>query len=360
MTMKKDKKLSHAALLKAAGDSRKAASVAELIYVCDQGNGIIRKGSPGKFSYYIGNKKVMDKSILERIKKLAIPPAWKNVWICRSPNGHIQATGTDLRGRKQYRYHARWNSLRNETKFHRLYEFGKALPRLRRKLKKDIAVKDLSREKVLATVINLMDKTYIRVGNNEYEKTNGSYGLTTLKDKHVKLSKDRIIFSFTGKKGIDHTIPLKDKKLASIVKQCRDIPGKPLFQYYDNDGKIKPIDSGMVNTYIKEATEDDFTAKDFRVWAGSLHALEYFRVNSDLIAEANDAKKTVLAMLDDVSKKLGNTRNVCKKYYVHPALINLCEENKLTPDLFHLNGLAKNKALSPGEHLLMRILKKTI
>jgi DNA topoisomerase-1 len=358
--MKKDKKLSHAAFLKAAGDSRKAASAADLTYVCDQDSGITRKGSPGRFSYHIGNKKVTDKPVLERIKKLVIPPAWKNVWICRSPNGHIQATGTDIRGRKQYRYHPKWNSLRNETKFHRLYEFGKTLPILRKKVKKDIATKELNRDKVLATVINLMDKTYIRVGNNEYEKANGSYGLTTLKDKHVKLSKDKIVFSFTGKKGIDHTIPLKDKKLASIVKQCRDIPGKPLFQYYDSDGENKPIDSGMVNNYIKEATEDEFTAKDFRVWAGSLQALEYFRSNSKLLEQAKDAKKTVVAMLDDVSKKLGNTRNVCRKYYVHPALITLCEENKLTPELFHLNGLAKNKTLSPGEYLLMRILRKSI
>src|SRR5688572_16058577 len=335
--MKKDKKLSHAAHLKAAADPRQAAEAAELTYVGDQDAGITRKGSPGKFTYHLGNKKVTDKSQLDRIKKLVIPPAWKNVWICKSPNGHIQATGTDARGRKQYRYHAKWNSLRNETKFHRLYEFGKTLPQLRKRIKKDISLKELSREKVLATVINLMDKTYIRVGNNEYEKANGSYGLTTLKDKHVKLTKDKIIFSFTGKKGIDHMIPLKDKKLAHIVKQCRDIPGKSLFQYYDPEGENKPIDSGMVNNYIREATEDDFTAKDFRIWAGSLQALEYFRSNLKLLAEAKDTKKNVLAMLDDVSKKLGNTRNVCKKYYVHPALINLCEENKITPDLFHLN-----------------------
>jgi DNA topoisomerase I len=354
------KKLSHAALLKAAGDARKAASAAELVYVSDSDPGIIRQVKGKSFIYFSGKRQVRDKNVLERIRKLAIPPSWKNVWICRSPNGHIQATGLDLRSRKQYRYHSRWNELRNETKFHRLYEFGKILPRLRQRIKKDIAAKDLSREKVLATAINLMDKTYIRVGNNEYEKKNGSYGLTTLKDKHVTISKDRIIFSFNGKKGIDHTIPLKDKRLARIVKQCRDIPGKTLFQYYDEAGEKKAIDSGMVNSYIKEATQQDFSAKDFRVWAGSLQALEYFRINSNADSPAQDVKKTILTMLDSVSEKLGNTRNICKKYYVHPALIALCEENKITPDLFHLNGSAGRKTMSDGELVLMKVLKKSI
>lgn len=357
-----NKKLSHAAFLSVAGDARKAASAAELVYVNDRDAGIKRQAKGKSFIYLIGNKQVQvkDKKQLERIRKLAIPPSWKNVWICKSPNGHIQATGLDLRNRKQYRYHSRWNELRNETKFHRLYEFGKKLPRLRKVLKKDIAVKALSREKVLATVIDLMDKTYIRVGNNEYEKANGSYGLTTLKDRHVSISRDKIIFSFTGKKGIDHTIPLKNKKLASIVKQCRDIPGKTLFQYYDQAGEKKAIDSGMVNNYIREAIEKDFSAKDFRMWAGSLQALEYIRSNGNAEATAKDVKKTVLAMLDSVSEKLGNTRNICKKYYIHPKLISLCEENKITPDLFELNGVPKTETLSQGEHILMKILKKTL
>jgi DNA topoisomerase-1 len=354
------KKLSHAGFLKVAGDGPKAASAAELVYVNDQAPGITRQSKGKSFIYLYGNKQIKDSKQLERIRRLAIPPSWKNVWICRSPNGHIQATGLDLRGRKQYRYHSRWNELRNETKFHRLYEFGKILPKLRKRIRKDIAAKDLSREKVLATVINVMDKTYIRVGNNEYEKANGSYGLTTLKDKHVKITKDKILFSFTGKKGIDHSIPLKDKRLARIVKQCRDIPGKTLFQYYDEAGKKKAIDSGMVNNYIREASEMDFSAKDFRVWAGTLQALEYFRTNSKEEAAPQDAKKTVLAMLDSVSEKLGNTRSVCKKYYVHPQLIALCEANKLTPDLFQLNGAAKKADFSEGEQMLMKVLKKSI
>jgi DNA topoisomerase-1 len=355
--MKASRKLSHAAYLKAAGDSKRA-SVADLNYVNVNTEGIVRRKKGKEYNYFLHNKPVNDKQQLERIKKLAIPPSWTNVWICPSANGHIQATGLDLRNRKQYRYHSRWNILRNETKFHRVYEFGKILPRLRKKIKKDITAKELSRNKVLATVINLMDKTYIRVGNNEYEKTNGSYGLTTLKDKHVKINKDQIVFSFTGKKGIDHVIPLKDKKLASIVKQCRDIPGKTLFQYYDQNGEHKAIDSGMVNNYIREATGLEFTAKDFRMWAGSIQAVDCFR-SMENIAEKKESHKNVLAMLDCVSEKLGNTRNICKKYYVHPLLIQLCEECKLTPDLLKLSGI-KNNGLSPSEHLMMKLLKETI
>jgi len=354
---KKSQRLSHAALLKAHADSRKAALAVNLTYVNDQAEGISRQKKGKSFIYFYKGKPVKDKDQLERIRKLAIPPAWKNVWICASPNGHIQATGLDLKNRKQYRYHARWNELRNETKFHRLYEFGKKLPALRKRIKKDIAAKELTREKVLATAIDLMDKTYIRVGNNGYEKLNGSYGLTTLKDNHVNIRQDKIVFSFTGKKGIDHTIKLKDRKLASIVKQCRDIPGKALFQYFDENGGQKAIDSGMNNNYIKEATGDEFTAKDFRTWAGSVQAVEFFC--REEMGGNGSAHKTVLAMLDSVSEKLGNTRSVCKKYYVHPVLISLCEENKLSTDL--LASPAKiDKSFNSCENILMEILKKSI
>jgi DNA topoisomerase I len=349
---------SHAAFLKADGDPYEAASAANLIYVTDSNPGISRAGKGKKYTYLSGGKMIKDKQHLERIRKLAIPPSWKDVWICKSPNGHIQATGLDLKNRKQYRYHFKWNALRNETKFHRLYEFGKTLPQLRKKIKKDITQSCLTREKVLATAINLMDKTYIRVGNNGYEKMNGSYGLTTLKDRHVNITKDKIVFSFTGKKGIDHTILLKDRKLAGIVKQCREIPGKTLFQYYDQEGKQKAIDSGMVNSYIRESTGLEFSAKDFRTWAGSVQAVEYFRSDEKLLEQ--DGRKNVIAMLDSVSLKLGNTRTVCKKYYVHPQLIALCEENKLNPDM--LKTVKKNgkDTFTTGEHILMCILKKSV
>jgi DNA topoisomerase I len=355
---KRNKKLTHATLLKADRDGRKAASAAALGYVSDGNRGIRRVKRGKNFVYFLGSKQVKDKTQLERIRKLAIPPAWTDVWICKSPNGHIQATGFDVRKRKQYRYHAKWNELRNETKFHKLFEFGKQLPRIRRRIKKDIGLPELTREKVLATVIDLMDKTYIRVGNNDYEKMNGSYGLTTFKDKHVKLSQGKIIFSFTGKKGIDHTVHLKDKKLARIVKQCRDIPGKPLFQYYDVEGNQRPIDSGMVNAYIKEVSGAEFSAKDFRTWAGSVQAVEFFR-SPETTLDKKDFKKNVLAMLDSVSQKLGNSRNVCKKYYVHPQLVKLCEEN-LIGDALKSNGKKKTRGFTEGEEVLMCILRKAL
>lgn len=356
---KTNNRLSHQSLLKAERDARHAASVAALTYIKSDSEGISRKARGKQFLYYTGKKQVRDKQQLERIRKLAIPPSWKDVWICKTANGHIQATGIDLRGRKQYRYHAKWNSLRNETKFHKLYEFGKTLPKLRKKIRRDMKSKDLSREKVLATAINLMDKTYIRIGNNGYEKVNGSYGLTTLKDRHVKFQNGSINFSFTGKKGIDHSIRVKDRKLATIIKQCRDIPGKTLFQYYDGEGMQHPIDSGMVNNYIKEATSLEFSAKDFRTWAGSLQAVEYLRDNPD-IEEREDKKKVVREMIDAVSEKLGNTATVCKKYYIHPQLVALCEEGKMTADLLKENMKTGNNSFTQNEHILMCILRKYI
>ncbi|HVS98640.1 MAG TPA: hypothetical protein VHE54_19240, partial [Puia sp.] len=265
--------LSHKEFLRVDKDHEKAASAAHLVYVKDCQPGILRVKKGKGFSYLLNNKVVTDPQLLERIRKLVIPPAWTKVWICPNAKGHIQATGLDVRQRKQYRYHPMWNSLRNETKFHRLYEFGKVLPLLRARVEEDLRIKGLTQEKVLATVVSLMERTFIRVGNYEYEKTNGSYGLTTLKNKHVSISGDKLIFSFTGKKGIHHDVTLRDKRLARIVAQCHDIPGKELFQYYGEDGNRHPVDSGMVNTYIREATREDFSAKDFRTWAGSLHAL---------------------------------------------------------------------------------------
>ena len=222
-------KLSHRQFLKTDKDHRRAASAAHLIYVNDSMPGIIRIKKGKRFRYSYNGQIIKDEKLLERIKKLAIPPSWSNVWICVISNGHIQATGLDLNKRKQYRYHTGWNLLRNETKFHRLYEFGKTLPSLRLRVEKDINNKELSEDKVLATSIRLMEQTYIRVGNSDYEKMYGSYGLTTLKDEHVTIKKDKLYFSFTGKKGIEHTISLRNKKLARIVRQCRDIPGKELF-----------------------------------------------------------------------------------------------------------------------------------
>jgi DNA topoisomerase I len=246
-------------------DYKATAKVASLLHVVDSIPGIsrIKKGTGFTYLLSTGNT-VKDKDTLIRIKKLAIPPAWTDVWICEKDNGHIQATGFDVKHRKQYKYHTQWNEVRNQTKFHRLTEFGNCLPALRRKIESDIASTTLTKDKVLATVVSLMEKTFIRVGNSEYEKLYGSYGLTTLKDGHVKIDGGTIQFSFKGKKGIHHAITLKNKRLAKIVKACRDIPGKELFQYVDENGIRCSIDSGMVNNYIREATGKEFTAKDFR------------------------------------------------------------------------------------------------
>jgi DNA topoisomerase-1 len=358
----KTRQLSHKEFLRIDKNYDKAAKVADLIYVTDKESGIERKKKGDGFIYVYNNKPLKDKQELDRIKKLAIPPAWTNVWICALSNGHIQATGFDLRNRKQYRYHQFWSLLRNETKFHHLFEFGKLLPSLRLKLEEDLSRKELGEEKVMATVISLMERTYIRIGNDGYEKLYGSYGLTTLKDKHVKVEGDKLVFSFKGKKGIYHTVNLKNRRLARMVKACRDIPGKELFQYFDAQGNRKTIDSGMVNRYIKEATGGDFSAKDFRTWAGTLDVLRAFRSMGEATCDA-DCKKNVLAALDEVSKKLGNTRTVCKKYYVHPGLIKLYEERSLQKYLKELDNIEKPDdltGLTSDERLLMKVLEELI
>jgi len=352
--------LTHKKLLLIDKDHKQAAQTARLYYVSDKEPGITRLQKGKTTSYLYQNKKLTDKEQLDRIKKLAIPPSWKDVWICYRSDGHIQATGIDLNNRKQYRYHTAWNQLRTQTKFHRLYEFGKALPHIRKKIQRDLAQHELNENKVLATVINLMELTYIRVGNNGYEKLYGSYGLTTLKDKHVKIKNEKILFSFTGKKGIEHSITLKNKKLARIVKQCRDIPGRELFQFYQSDGSKKKIDSGMVNNYIKEAAGQDFSAKDFRTWAGSLQALQSFCSLQEVLEE-KDLKKNVVTVLDEVSKKLGNTRTICRKYYVHPGLIELYEQHKLIACVDKNNQRPLSATgLTAEESNLMQVLKKNL
>ena len=354
--------LSHKEFLVIDKDYSKAAKVADLRYVTDKEPGIERIKKGTGFTYKIGDDVVTDEAILERIKKLAIPPAWTSVWICKKENGHIQATGFDIRNRKQYRYHTLWHTLRNETKFHRLYEFGKLIPSLRLKLEEDFSQKELGESKVIATVISLMERTYIRIGNNDYEKLYGSYGLTTLKDKHVKVEGDTLKFAFKGKKGIDHDITLRNRRLAKAVQACRDIPGKELFQYYDNLGEKRSIDSGLVNSYIKDATGGDYTAKDFRTWAGTLNILRAFKVIGEAATES-DCKKNIIAALDEVSHKLGNTRTVCKKYYVHPGIIELYEKNTLQKYLKELDDIEKpddRTGYTSDEKILMKILSELV
>ncbi len=341
-------------------DPEKTAKAINLIYVSDTDIGITREKQGEKFKYFFNDKKIDDDETLLRIKHLVLPPAWTNVWICSKENGHLQATGQDVKARKQYKYHADWNKFRNETKFYRLHDFGKVLPAIRLQLEKDLSLPALGQEKVLAAVVSLMERTNIRVGNNFYEKLYGSYGLTTLKDKHVKIEGTKLNFSFKGKKGVFHDISIKNNKLSKIVKQCRDIPGKELFQYFDENGNRHSIDSGMVNEYIKTISGgSDFTAKDFRTWAGTLQAfLELKSLGCcDTITET---KRRIVEALDNVSKHLGNTRTVCKKYYVHPLILSLYESKEIEKYTAELDKIEKddNKAdLTPEEKVVMKILE---
>ncbi len=353
-------KLKPTKLLKIMHDPVKSAQAVQLIYTTDQdGLGIERKKNGKKFTYFNDGQRIKNKEEIARINKLAIPPAWENVWICTLENGHLQATGLDKNKRKQYRYHPIWNALRNHTKFYRMLQFGNALPDIRLQLEQDLSRKSLDKTKVLAVVVSLMERTNIRIGNNIYEKLYGSFGITTLKDKHVKVNGSKIHFSFKGKKGIYHDIDLKHKKLAKAVLNCRDIPGKELFQYYDQDGKRHPIDSGMVNQYIKEISGEDFTAKDFRTWSGTVNALIAFKEIEETDKNKN-YKSKVKQALEIVASHLGNTANVCKKYYVHPLVINLYENNSIKKYLQELDALEVDdgkSGLTKEETVVMKILE---
>lgn len=340
-------------LKKIGADPVATAEAVRLVYVSSNDKGISRTRSAKGFTYNYQGKAIKDKKQLERIRSLVLPPAWEDVWICTLANGHLQATGKDARNRKQYRYHSLWNQLRNQTKFYKLLELGKVLPAIRKQVTKDLALPGLPKNKVLALVISLMERTGIRIGNEQYEKLYGSFGLTTLKDQHAAISKGTVRFAFKGKKGVEHEITLKSKKLSKIVNQCRDIPGKELFQYIDEDGKRQSIESGMVNEYIKEIAEGEFTAKDLRTWCGSVTALNALK-EAGAFENGGEAKKKIVEALDKVSGQLGNTRTVCKKYYVHPSLLELYENGKLDRWLKKKNG---NNELLGEEKTLMNILE---
>ena len=332
------------------------AKAMHLVYVNSGDEGIQRIRNGKNFSYRYKGKPLRDKAQLQRIRSLVLPPAWEDVWICHMENGHLQATGKDVMKRKQYRYHPLWNQLRNKTKFYRMLELGKVLPAIRQRIRKDLSLPGLPKNKVLALVISLMEKTGIRVGNEFYEKLYGSFGLTTLKDKHAAIKGSTLKFTFRGKKGVEHSITLTSKKLAAMVQKCRDIPGKELFQYIDEQGKRHSIESGMVNDYIREIAEGEFTAKDFRTWCGSVAALNAIRETGSF-QTAKEAKQKVIEVLDKVSQQLGNTRTVCKKYYVHPSLLELYENGDIEKWLKKIKPGKADTDLEDDEKVFMRILE---
>lgn len=344
-------------LKKLSRDPVATAKAMQLVYVNAADEGITRIKAGKSFTYKYQGKTLKSKTDLQRIRSLVLPPAWEDVWICTLDNGHLQATGKDAMKRKQYRYHPLWNQLRNTTKFYRMLELGKVLPGIRKQIQKDLALPGLPRNKVLAAVISLMEKTGIRIGNEFYEKLYGSFGLTTLKDKHVNIQGGVVQFTFRGKKGVEHQVSLKSKKLAVIVNQCKDIPGKELFQYIDEEGKRQSIESGMVNEYIKEIAAGEFTAKDFRTWCGSVGALNAIK-EVGFFEDEKEAKKKVVEVLDRVSQQLGNTRTVCKKYYVHPLLLDLYEKGKMEELLKNnTNTVAFVEGLQAEEQVFMHILE---
>jgi DNA topoisomerase-1 len=314
-------------------DPVEAAKFAGLRYVSDHKPGISRELRGDSFVYFDpkGNE-ITDEAALKRIRSLAIPPAYTDVWICPNPNGHIQATGRDARGRKQYRYHPRWRAVRDETKYGRMLAFGQALPKIRERVDQDLLLPGLPREKVLATVVRLLETTLIRVGNDEYAKTNKSYGLTTMRDKHVKIEGSTVSFTFTGKSGVKHEISIKDRKLAQIVKRSRDLPGYELFQYIDENGNRQDVTSDDVNSYLQEITGEHFTAKDFRTWAGTILCTVALQEIGPFEKDTQ-AKKNVVQAVERVAERLGNTKAVCRKSYIHPEVIDSYLEGTLLDTL---------------------------
>jgi DNA topoisomerase-1 len=344
-----------------AVDPSESAEEAGLRYVSDAMPGIRRRRAGKGFAYQDSSgRRITDRATLGRIRSLAIPPAYIDVWISPHPNGHIQATGRDARGRKQYRYHPRWRAVRDETKFGRMLAFSEALPRLRKRVEKDLSSPGLPREKVLATVVRLLELTGIRVGNDEYARNNNSFGLTTLREDHVEVSGSTMRFEFRGKSGKVHRVSLSDRRLARIVARCQSLPGEELFQYVDDEGVHQTIGSSDVNDYLREIAGDDFTAKDFRTWSGTLLALGALEELGPSPTE-REAKSTIVAAIDRVAERLNNTRAICRKYYVHPAIFDAYLAGTLLQPSPNGTrpGAASANGLRPEEHGLVRLLRQS-
>ncbi|MFN2543941.1 MAG: DNA topoisomerase IB [Actinomycetota bacterium] len=347
------------AIVQDGDDPQEAARAAGLRHVGDRGPGIGRKRAGKGFTYSDPDgRKLADMETLRRIRSLAVPPAWTDVWICPDPRGHIQATGRDARGRKQYRYHPRWREVRDETKYGRMVAFGDALPTIRQRVSADLSKQGLPKEKVVATVVRLLEDTLIRVGNEEYAKENRSYGLTTMRDQHVKVRGAKVRFEFVAKGGQRRMIDLQDARLARIVRKCRDLPGQDLFQYVDGDGEVRSVGSEDVNDYLREISGQEFTAKDFRTWTGTvLAALALCELEP--FGSQRQAKKNVLRAIEQVAETLGNTPAVCRKCYVHPQVIGAYLDG--TPILISKGRTSpRRKGLSAEERTVLRFLKKRL
>ncbi len=330
-----------------------AARAAGLRYVNDRQPGITRKRGAGGFAYRDSKGKVIkDAAELTRIKALAVPPAWTDVWICPLENGHLQATGRDARRRKQYRYHARWRRTRDETKYEHMLEFGRALPAIRRRIAADLGLPDLPREKVLAAVVRLMEDTLARVGNPEYASQNNTFGLTTLRNRHVRIARGRIELDFRAKHGIRHVSLVTDRKLARVVKNCRDLPGSELFQYIDEAGERHCIDSADVNDYLREISGRDITAKDFRTWSATNLALLALADKE----QERPTKKAQVEAVKEVAKRLGNTPAICRKCYIHPAVLQGYLDGSLRRTLAAIGQEEQPAEMWRIERIAMRFL----
>jgi DNA topoisomerase-1 len=344
-------------------DPPAAARAAGLRYVHDDRPGILREPVKDGFRYLDAKgEPVEDEPTLKRIKSLAIPPAWTDVWICPQANGHLQATGRDARGRKQYRYHPKWREVRDEVKYERMIKFGKALPQIRQEVDRALKLPGLPREKVLATIVYLLEATMMRIGNDEYARENKSYGLTTLRNRHVRIDGSEVEFRFRGKSGVYHDVKVHDRRLARIIQRTRDLPGQDLFQYLDEDGETHTVGSSDVNDYLRTITGEDYTAKDFRTWSGTVLAAmalqEFEAVDSD-----TQAKKNVVRAIESVAERLGNTPSVCRKCYVHPAVLDAYLDGTM---LEGLRGRAEEslvedlKDLQPEEAAVLAMLERRL
>jgi DNA topoisomerase-1 len=345
-------------------EALRSAQAAGLRYIRDHTPGISRRQQGKVVSYVRPNgTAVKEQACLKRIRSLVIPPAWTDVWICMDPQGHLQATGRDARGRKQYRYHPLWNHVRNETKYDRMLTFGRLLPAIRRRVAADLRRPGLPRDKILATVVRLLEATLIRIGNEEYARTNESFGLTTLRDRHVRVRGSTVRFEFRGKSGIRHSVDVTDRRLARIVKQSQDLPGYELFQYVDEDGERHTITSSDVNGYLQRIAGQDFTAKDFRTWAGTVLAARALKQYEDHAQSAAQAKRNVAAAIGSVAMQLGNTKAVCRKCYIHPDVVQAYLDGTLLSGLTRTMRKASPRSLQhlpPEEAAVLNFLRERI